>query len=191
MRVTRTLAVPLGFGLLACVFACRPDPGTSVDPDTAEGGTDVDEPGPAIIPDEPANKGEGDPLVATIPLATGETLELESLRGRPVLLEISASWEVGWDEAHAFYAELAAAHPELAVIVVAAEVEDRALLELPEGLARGWDPAGALAAKLTVATFPTMFVLDRDGRITRVVNGWDESVQAELSDAVTALAPGG
>lgn len=143
-----------------------------------------------IIPDEPANKAEGDVLEATIPLVDGESLELASLRGRPVLLEISASWEAGWADAHAFYEELRGEHEQLAVIVVSADPQDsgESLLELPEGVHAAWDPAGALAAKFEVATFPTMFVIDASGRISTVVNGWDEQVRASLRSAVTQAA---
>ena len=114
--------------------------------------------------------------------------ELASLRGRPVLLEISASWEVGWADAHDFYAELQAQHAELEVIVISADGTDEALAALPAGLRAGWDPAGALAAKFSVATFPTMFVLDREGRIVAVVNGWSDAVRAEISESVSSVA---
>lgn len=145
-----------------------------------------------VIPSEPANKAAGEVLEATIPLVGGESLELASLRGRPVLLEISASWEPSWAEAHGFYAELAGEFDGLAVIVVSADPEDggESLLELPEGMHAAWDPAGALAAKFEVATLPTMFVIDGEGRIATVVNGWDEQVRSELREAVAgASAP--
>ena len=73
---------------------------------------------------------------------------------------------------------------ELEVIVVSAEPDDQALLELPEGLRPGWDPAGALAAKLSVATFPTMIVVDRDGVVSTVLNGWSDDVRTAISTAV-------
>jgi hypothetical protein len=141
-----------------------------------------------LIPSEPANRATGDELDATITVPGGGAIELASLRGRPVLLEISASGEPGFAEAHRLYAELVAAQPELAVIVVVAEPDDSALVGLPAGLTAAWDPAGALAAKLSVATFPTMFVLDRSGRITELVNGWDPSVEAKLRAAVEMTA---
>lgn len=182
------VAARLGVGLTLGLSACPSAPTT---PPEAEGGqapeTQADDSAP-IIPETPSNHAEGDQLDATIPVIGGGSLELSSLRGRPVLLEISASWELGFVEAHALYAELLAAHPELAVIVVVADPQDAGLDGLEPSFTLAWDPAGALAAKLSVADLPTMFVLDREGRIHYVDNGWDELVAASISDAVAQVA---
>ena len=143
-----------------------------------------------LIPAEPANKGAGEQLEARIPLVGGEVLELASLRGQPVLLELSASWEPGWSDAHALYGELQREHPGLEVIIVAMDPDSAALLELPPGPTAAWDPAGALAAQLSVATFPTMFVLDGEGRIAAVLNGWGEEVAARLRASVAEVTGG-
>ncbi|WP_165703973.1 peroxiredoxin family protein [Enhygromyxa salina] len=143
-----------------------------------------------IMPAEPANRVAGDELEATIPVIGGQSIELSSLRGQPVLLEISASWEPGFVEAHNLYTELIGEHSELEVIVIVADPADAGLDGLSPAFTLAWDPAGALAAKFSVATFPTMFVLDRSGRITRVVNGWDDAVRAELTDAVAGAVAG-
>lgn len=170
---------------LACVAGCRAQPTTTpdeavdveVDPSTNE----------PLLPSEPANRAAGDELEATVLIAGGDAIQLSSLRGRPVLLEISASWEPGFVEAHALYTELLVEHPELAVIVVVAEPDDRALVGLPHGLTPAWDPAGALAAKLSVAKFPTMFVLDREGRISAVVSGWSDEIREQLRAVVASI----
>ena len=173
--------------LLSLLLAgCPAQQPTTPPPD--DGLVDGDDATP-IIPAEPANKAEGDVLDATIPLVGGDSLELASLRGRPVLVEISASWELGFEEAHALYAELVAEHAQLVVIVVVADPpEASAKLDgLPPELTLAWDPAGALAAKLSVATFPTMFVIDRGGRIHTVVNGWSDEVRDALTAATAAV----
>ncbi len=172
-------------GALALGSGCPATPTPTTPP--VEDSSEDAAPAEPLIPHEPANRAAGDELDATISVAGGEPLELASLRGRPVLLEISASWEPGFAEAHALYAELLAAQPELAVVVVLAEPDASALEGLPAGLIPAWDPAGALAAKLSVATFPTMFVLDREGRIGEVVNGWDAGVEQRLRAAVAAV----
>lgn len=171
--------------LLALVSAC-PARVTTPPSDGGDPMTDLDADSEPIIPVEPANRSNGDELDATIPVIGGESLELSSLRGRPVLLEISASWEPGFAEAHALYVELLAAHPELAVVVVVADPADASLDGLEDAFILAWDPAGALAAKLTVATMPTMFVIDRSGHISVVVNGWSDDVSAALARAVAA-----
>ena len=188
----RAISPAVALALLT-LAACPTQKPTNPPPD--ETLTEADE-GTPIIPAEPANKAEGDVLEATIPLVDGRALELASLRGRPVLVEISASWELGFDEAHALYAELVAEHGELEVIVVVADPPEASakLDRLPSELTLAWDPAGALAAKLSVATFPTMFVIDREGRIHTVVNGWSDAVRDALTTAtaaVVATRPGG
>lgn len=170
--------------LLALVGACPA--GVTTPPSDADPSTDIDADSEPIIPVEPANRSSGDELHATIPVIGGDSLELSSLRGRPVLLEISASWEPGFAEAHALYVELLAAHPELAVVVVVADPADAGLDGLNDDFILAWDPAGALAARLTVATMPTMFVVDRSGHISLVVNGWSDDVRDTLVRAVAA-----
>jgi hypothetical protein len=171
------------FLLLALVGACPARVTTSPD-DATDPPTDTTSDGPPIIPAEPANRSSGDELDATIPVVGGDSLELSSLRGRPVLLEISASWELGFAEAHQLYTELLAAHPELVVVLVVADPVDASLDGLGDEFILAWDPAGALAAKLTVATMPTMFVIDRSGHISVVVNGWSDEVRDTLTRAV-------
>lgn len=186
LRARLQVLAPLGLAALLC--GCpwgKSEP--TVTPE--EGGDTQEEAASAVVPSEPANRAQGEQLSATIPVIGGGTLELDSLRGRPVLIEISASWEPGFVEAHALYAELLAEHPELEVILVVADPEDAGLEGLPSNFHLAWDPAGALAAKFSVATFPTMFVLDREGRINYVDNGWSELVAASIADAV-ALANG-
>lgn len=179
MRVSRRSWV--GVIGLALATGCPVQPTTT--PDEVPVASEDDPMGP-LIPTEPANRTVGDELEATLMIAGGEAIQLSSFHGRPVLLEISVSGEPSFAEAHALYAELLAAHPELAVIIVLAEPDDGALLGLPAGFTPAWDPAGALAAKLTVATFPTIFVIDRQGRIGEVVNGWSDHVRERLRAAV-------
>jgi hypothetical protein len=185
MRAPHTFtALSLLLGL-ALVSAC-PTRVTNPPSDGGDPMTDIDADSEPIIPAEPANRSSGDELEATIPVVGGDALELSSLRGRPVLLEISASWEPGFAEAHALYVELLAAHPELVVVIVVADPADASLDMVSEEFILAWDPAGALAAKLTVATMPTMFVVDRSGHISVVVNGWSDEVRDTLARAVAA-----
>ena len=173
-----------GVSLTLLLTACPTRATTPPEPDPVEAELDS----APVIPAEPANRAEGDELTATIPVLGGDSIELSSLRGQPVLLEISASWEPGFAEAHALYAELLDEHSELAVIVIVADPADAGLDGLSPEFTLAWDPAGALAAKFSVATFPTMFVIDREGRISTVLNGWNDDVRDELAAAVATAA---
>jgi hypothetical protein len=178
------LREPLALALALTLAGC-PRASTSATPITSDADATEPEPDlPPLLPEQPANREAGELLELTIPLLGTDPLELASLRGRPVVLEISASWEPGWTELHAFEADVVAQHPDLAVIVVAAEPDDRSLRDLQLTLMPAWDPAGALAAKLSVALFPTVFVLDRNGRILAVSSGWDDETIDVLAQAI-------
>ncbi len=182
--------------LLALTSAC-PRAGGSASP-TGEGEPvdEVEEPAPPdvpLLPDQPANREPGEQLDLTIPLLGDDPLALASLRGRPVVLDISSSSELGWAALHAFEHELVEAHPDVVVIVVSLDADAGALTGMPSNLALAWDPDGALAAKLSLAILPTLFVLDRKGRIVALLSGYDEedtlAVLSQAVDEALASAP--
>ncbi len=132
---------------------------------------------PAPLPDPvhtPVNRETGELFEATVPLVDGDGLPLASLRGRVVVLELTATWAKRWSETYPFYTRLLEQHgPEqLAVIVIAMDSERATLSPEPgvrgRGFDLGWDPQGALAARLQVAALPTVVVLDRQGRVAFV-----------------------
>jgi len=139
-----------------------------------------------------SNKHEGDQLELTIPLFEGEEIELSALRGKVLLLEISPSWEHGWKPMHEAYARFAQEYSEqpFAVIEVILDPDTLAFEKEVEtqkqglSIIRGWDPMGALAAKLEVAQFPTYFVLDPQGRIVHIENSYDADLSQRLKNAI-------
>ncbi len=122
----------------------------------------------------PVNREPGELLEATVPLVDGDGLPLARLRGRVVVLELTATWAPRWPETYPFYARLLHEHgpDRLAVVVVAMDSERAALSPEPgvrgPGFDLGWDPQGALAARLQAAALPTVVVLDRSGRVAFV-----------------------
>jgi hypothetical protein len=188
-RCARVPTLVLSCGLL---FACQPTrsaPGVTPEP-------------PAPLPDPvhtPVNREPGELLEATVPLVDGDGLALTSLRGRVVVLELTATWADRWSETYPFYARLLQQHgPErLAVVVVAMDSERATLSPEPgvrgPGFDLGWDPQGALAARLQVAALPTVVVLDREGRIAFVQGasppGATRSIEDAISQAIGASGP--
>jgi peroxiredoxin len=147
---------------------------------------------PATRPEPPV--AEGEPLEATIPLLSGDTTRLSELRGRVVILELSATDRPGWSEAHRHYRSLVAAG-DVEVVAVSADPAPEPLQEdwdtdtPPFVLA--WDPQGALALRLGVKALPTTFVLDPLGRIVGATVGFDAGTLAEIDKLVEkARAPG-
>lgn len=141
-------------GLVACKPATQPDPARPDEP---------------AAPTSASRHASGELVDANVPLASGEVLALASLRGKVVLLELS-------DASHrdaavlADYARLVETHGEnVAIVVVSLDAAGWETSAAAYQL--GWDPAGALAAKLHAAKLPTVLVLDRDGRIAYQYGG--------------------
>lgn len=154
---------------------------------------------PAPLPDPvhaPVNREPGELLEATVPLVDGDGLALASLRGRVVALELTATWSERWPETYPFYARLLQQHgaERLAVVVVAMDSERATLSPEPgvrgPGFDLGWDPQGALAARLQVAALPTVVVLDREGRIAFVQGAAPAGATRSIEDAIArAVGP--
>ena len=126
-------------------------------------------------PTSASRHASGEVVDANVPLASGEVLALASLRGKVVLLELS-------DASHrdatvlADYARLVESHGDrVAIVVVSLDPSGWDTSAATYQL--GWDPAGALAAKLHAAKLPTVLVLDRDGRVAYQYGGRDDAAQ--------------
>lgn len=170
-------------GLLLACQSQQTRPGPSVNP----------EPPASALPDPvgaPVNRQPGELLAVTVPLVDGDGLDLTSLRGRVVVLELTATWTRSWPETYPFYARLLREHgpDRLAVIVVAMDNERAALSPEPglrgPGFDLGWDPQGALAARLQAAALPTVVVLDREGRVAYVQADAPPGATRALEDGI-------
>lgn len=163
--------------VLALGLGCRPPTARTSEPGAADA--------PKSLPT--SRHAAGEVLDANIPLAHGGVLTLTSLRGKVVILELD-------DAAHrdaaveADYAALAeGAGAELAIVMVALDPGGWHDDAPPHLL--GWDPQGALAAKLHAAALPTVLVLDAEGRIAHQYGGARTPGHAEaLATAKRLLA---
>lgn len=159
---------------LLAVTACHPAADTSAPQPVAPG-----------TPDAPSRHAAGDEIDANVPLASGDVLPLAGLRGKVVVLELS-------DAAHrkadvlADYTRLVETHGErIAVVVVSL---DRAGWDTSAAAyVLGWDPDGALAAKLHAAALPTVLVLDREGRVAYQYGGAEVGAHAKAIATVERL----
>jgi hypothetical protein len=145
-----------------------------------------------VVPDAPIRHTAGEVLDLTVPLVDGDGLPLPALRGRVVVLELTSAALPGWAATFAFYNDLLREHgaDRLAVVVVAVDRDRGVLGPEPDlrvhGFELGWDPQGALAARLQAAALPTVLVLDRDGRIVHATGGPAPGSPGALTDAVRA-----
>jgi len=186
--MSRSSRVLRSAALAALVAACT-RPGTAPPPEPPP-------PDAPVLPDAPIRHAAGEVLDLTVPLLAGAGLPLPSLRGRVVVLELTSAALPSWAASFALYNDLLREYgaARLAVVVVALDRERSALSPEPDlrvhGFELGWDPQGALAARLQLAAVPTALVLGRDGRIVHVAGGPAPEATRRLADAVrAALGP--
>lgn len=148
----------------------------------------AEEPSP-LEPDTPINKEEGERLEVAIPLYGGGILPLSELRGRVVVIEISSSSEPTWTSSLQFFEGLHERFGEaIAVVVIVNDEEGDALETVAVGRSHwSWDPQGALAARLRVAGFPTLLVVDGEGRLVLIERGFDEQIGAKVEAEIARL----
>jgi cytochrome oxidase Cu insertion factor (SCO1/SenC/PrrC family) len=174
----------LAWGLVLVLGACRPAAAGSV-----AGAASAETPN-ADAERKASNREPGELLEETVPLLSGEALDLASLRGRVVVLELSATWVETWERAHEDYEKMLAqiGDDDLVVVVVSLDAERDKLGSEWERNSHpfllGWDPQGALAARLQVADLPTVFVVGRDGRIAHVLSGSGLSDRSGIAEHV-------
>ncbi|MCB9714511.1 MAG: TlpA family protein disulfide reductase [Myxococcales bacterium] len=131
----------------------------------------------------------GEVLELTLPLLGGGSLELSELRGHPVLLSLDDKGSPDRDRDQDRYRALVEADEDIMVVSVGL---DSVVEDLPAGwqdappFVLGWDPQGAVAARLGLVALPTVVLLDPQGRIVSVHEGAPPD-DASLS---TWLGPG-
>lgn len=139
--------------------------------------------------------GEEDPPFPDLemtPLGGGDTVSLESFRGRPVLLAFWASWcgpcRVELPELEELYGELAGTGFVLLTVNVdtsprAAEAfVDRHDIDAPV-----FRVDRMTLAKIGIRSLPTSILLDGEGRVAELFRGYSPTMPDQLRDAVLEL----
>jgi thiol-disulfide isomerase/thioredoxin len=109
---------------------------------------------------------------------TGRRVELADFAGKPVLVNVWASWCPGCNEEAADLARFAREHPEAQVLGI--DIQDTP--EAARAFYDRWkwshpsisDPQGSLAARFGLQGLPSTFVLDSEHRVVaRIVGATD------------------
>lgn len=135
----------------------------------------------------------GPPLELSIPDGRGGTLDLADLRGRVVLLDLFASWCEPCRYSLPFYASLAERHAEegLVLVAVSLDTEEAPLRQFLERVAPGLpvlrDATGEVAERLQPKALPTLFVLDREGRLRLHHTSFRQADRAPLEAFIREL----
>ncbi|MEM9457248.1 MAG: hypothetical protein AAGF11_23925 [Myxococcota bacterium] len=160
------------------VLACRLFGGSSTSAD------------PTLVSSAPRSgldERTGEILDLVVPLWGGGVQDLADLRGRPVLLELADATSLQRESAQARYRALVDMQVDRQgeVPIVVSVALDADVAGLPPAwtddrppFILGWDPQGALAARLQLVVLPTVILLDAAGTIVAVHEGSPPDDQA-------------
>lgn len=158
--------------------ACRPaTPAAPAEPPGA----------PPSLP--PSRHGAGEIVEANVPLQQGGVIGLAELRGKHVVLEVvdGAHRDAAVESDYA--GVLAQAQGRVAIVMVSLDADGWSGDVPPFVL--GWDPQGALAARLHAASVPTVMLLDGEGRVIAQYAGARTPGHAELLAVLRAALDAG
>lgn len=168
---TRRLAATLLLGLAMGALACEPPEGGGV-------ARDPEPEAPAEAPD------------FALPDLEGEQARLSSLRGQPVVLDFWATWCPPCVRQIPVLNAFQEAHPEVAVLGVAVDVDGRSVVA-PFAAKHGIEYRVVLgderlARRYGAFGFPTLFVVDPEGRI--VTSHAGVVTREELEEALEGIS---
>jgi thiol-disulfide isomerase/thioredoxin len=128
----------------------------------------------------------------------GKAIDSKELRGKVVLVDFWATWCVPCRKALPFYAELAEKHGgELVIVAVSIDTTreiaaEYVASELPMAAALSaftvvWNQKHPLASLFGPATFPTSYLIDREGVVRQVYEGFDEDSKKRSAAQIETL----
>ena len=138
--------------------------------------------------------GQGDAAPAfSLPDASGAATTLASLRGRVVYVDFWASWCTPCKRSFPWMNELEARHRDSGLTIVAINVDKRredALRFLRDGPARFtvvFDAEGRTPAAFDVKGMPSSYLIDREGRVAAVEEGFHDERATVIEQRIRAL----
>jgi thiol-disulfide isomerase/thioredoxin len=137
----------------------------------------------ALKPGEPA------PVIEA-PLADGDTLSLDRLRGQVVYVDFWASWCTPCRQALPALEKLYRQYRDQGFTVLAVNVDtervaaDRMLKRIPVSYPVVFDPEGIWPARYAVKGMPSGYLLDRDGTVVQVKSGYRSKDFPQLESAI-------
>jgi cytochrome c biogenesis protein CcmG/thiol:disulfide interchange protein DsbE len=128
-----------------------------------------------------------------LPAADGRVVSLAALRGQVVYVDFWASWCGPCRRSFPWMNALQQRFGARGLAIVAVNVDrrrsdaERFLRDLPAAFTVVFDPAGTTPAAYDVLGMPTSYLLDADGRIVEVEQGFHDERRAALEARIEAL----
>ncbi|HKU85696.1 MAG TPA: TlpA disulfide reductase family protein [Casimicrobiaceae bacterium] len=139
-----------------------------------------------------ARSGEAAPSFA-LATAAGDTVELAQLRGRVVYVDFWASWCTPCKRSFPWMNELDARYRDSGLTIVAINVDKRRddamrfLRDVPARFTVVFDAEGKTPAVFDVKGMPSSYLIDREGRVAAVEEGFHDERAAVIEQRIRAL----
>jgi cytochrome c biogenesis protein CcmG, thiol:disulfide interchange protein DsbE len=128
-----------------------------------------------------------------LPSASGETVALAALRGRVVYVDFWASWCVPCRRSFPWMNAMHARYAGDGLAIVGVNVDkrradaERFLSDTPASFTIVYDAEGHTPASYDVRGMPSSYLIDREGNITAVEEGFHDERRAALEARIRAL----
>ena len=139
-----------------------------------------------------ARTGEPAPALALM-TATGDVVDLARLRGRVVYVDFWASWCTPCRRSFPWMNELEARYRDSGLTIVAVNVDKRRddalrfLRDVPARFTVVFDAEGRTPAAFDVKGMPSSYLIDREGRVAAVEEGFHDERAGAIEQRIRAL----
>jgi len=146
----------------------------------------------AAAPAFAARTGEPAPAFA-LATAAGDIVDLTRLRGRVVYVDFWASWCTPCKRSFPWMNELEARHRDSGLTIIAINVDKRRedalrfLRDVPARFTVVFDAEGRTPAAFDVKGMPSSYLIDREGRIAAVEEGFHDERATVIEQRIRAL----
>lgn len=128
----------------------------------------------------------------TLPLFDGGTLELQSLRGKPVVLSFWASWCGPCRYELPELQRISPLYPDVQFVAVNVDRQRKDAQKFLSGmqlsLPIAWDTEASTLGEYSVVSMPTMFLIDANGTVQFVKVGYSQDKKlVELEEKIKEL----
>ena len=139
-----------------------------------------------------ARAGEPAPALS-LTTAAGDTVDLARLRGRVVYVDFWASWCTPCKRSFPWMNELEARYRDSGFTIVAVNVDKRRddalrfLRDVPARFTVVFDAEGKTPAAFDVKGMPSSYLIDREGRVAAVEEGFHDERAGAIEQRIRAL----